>query len=61
MNCKIVTHGEPGDHRRAKREYAGRGRSGLVIDHALHIEYDGPSFLVGWESPGGGLRSTSAL
>ncbi|EHH03531.1 hypothetical protein ATCR1_20610 [Agrobacterium tumefaciens CCNWGS0286] len=35
-------------------EYAERGRFGFVIDHARHVEYDGPSSFVGWESRGDG-------
>ncbi|WP_342585718.1 DUF7007 domain-containing protein [Agrobacterium bohemicum] len=49
---------KPGNHRRrflvASEEYAGRGRFGFVIDHARHVEYDGPSSFVGWESRGVG-------
>lgn len=48
---------KPGNHRRRflvpSEEYAGRGRFGFVIVHARHVEYDGPSSFVGWESRGG--------
>ncbi|SCX31549.1 DUF7007 domain-containing protein [Agrobacterium rosae] len=47
---------KPGNHGRRflvpSEEYAGRGRFGFVIDHARHVEYDGPSSFVGWESRG---------